>query len=90
VEVSEVVFNVSPNNVAQLDVFISGPGPAVDPNQSINIDSNTGADGSVRSFQWIKRDILAGSTQTVNIDFAMGLQGELETPDFVLQRLTCN
>ena len=76
VEVSAVIWAVTPKNVAQLNVFINGAGQPVDPNQFINIDSTTtGPFASAHTYQWMKRGIPAGSTQTVNIDFTMFLKG---------------
>jgi len=57
-------------------VFIDGPGESVDPNQFVNIDSTTtGPLASAHTFQWMKRGIPAGSTQTVNIDFTVFRKG---------------
>jgi len=72
VEVSATIFAVSPGNAAQMDVNIAGTGPAVDPASFVNLYSTTtGPLASVHTFQWMKRKIPAGSTQTVNILFTM-------------------
>jgi hypothetical protein len=80
VEVSATVFTLSPGDVAQVDVDVKGPGQAVDPNSFVNIDSTTtGPLASVRTFQWMKRGIPAGSTQTVNIFFSLFGKGSAST-----------
>jgi hypothetical protein len=72
VEVSATIWALNPGSVAQLDVNVKGPGQAVDPNSFINVDSTTtGPLASVHTFQWMKRGIPAGSTQTINIFFTL-------------------
>jgi len=76
VEVSATIFAISPGNAAQMDVNITGTGPAVDPASFVNVDSTTtGPLASVHTFQWMKRKIPAGSAQTVNILFTMLKKG---------------
>jgi hypothetical protein len=76
VEVSAGIWALTSNNVAQMVVFIDGPGEPIDPNQFINIDSTTtGPLASAHTFQSMKRGIPAGSTQTVNIDFTVFRRG---------------
>ena len=75
VEVSAGFWNVSASSVAQMFVKISGPGAAVDPNSFVNVSTNTGNLADAATYQFMKRQIPAGSSQTVNIYFEMGLQG---------------
>lgn len=75
VEVSAGFWNVSASSVAQMFVKISGPGAALDPNSFVNVSTNTGSLAEAATFQFMKRQIPAGSSQTVNIYFEMGLQG---------------
>jgi len=83
VEVSATIWMVTPGTVAQMDVNIAGPGQAVDPNSLVNIDSTTtGPLATVHTFQWMKRGIPAGSTQTVNIYFSVGLKGDSANTGF--------
>jgi hypothetical protein len=77
VEASATIWMVTAGTVAQAVVNITGPGAAVDPNSLVNIDStNTGPLATAHTFQWMKRGIRAGSTQTVNIFFKVGLKGD--------------
>ena len=75
VEVSAGIWAVSPSNVAQMFLKISGPGAALDPNSVVNVSNNTGPLADAATFQFMKRQIPAGSTQTVNIHFQMGFNG---------------
>lgn len=75
VDVSAGIWAVSPSNVAQMFLNISGPGTALDPNSVVNVSNNTGPLADAATFQFIKRQIPAGSTQTVNIYFQMGFNG---------------
>lgn len=76
VEISNIIFSITPNSVAKYDVIISGSGQSVAPSQVVNMDStNTGGLGSVRTMQFMKQGIPAGSTQTIDIGFFMGSQG---------------
>lgn len=75
VDVSAGIWNVSPSSVAQIFIKISGPGAAVDPNSFVNVSVNTGPLAEAATFQFMKRQIPAGSSQTVNIYFKVGLQG---------------
>ena len=75
VDVSAGIWNVSPSSVAQIFIKISGPGAAVDPNSLVNVSVNTGPLAEAATFQFMKRQIAAGSSQTVNIYFKVGLQG---------------
>jgi len=77
VEVSAGIWMVTAGTVAQMDVFVNGPGQAVDPNSFINVDStNTGPLATAHTFQWMKKGIPAGSTQTVNVYFSVGVKGD--------------
>jgi len=82
VDVSAGIWNVSASSVAQIFVKISGPGAAVDPNSFVNVSVNTGTLGEAATFQFMKRQIPAGSSQTVNIYFEMGLQGATANTGF--------
>ena len=54
VEVSATIWALSLGNVAQVDVNVTGPGQAVDPNSLVNIDSTTtGPLATAHTFQWI-------------------------------------
>ena len=75
VDVSAGIWNVSPSSVAQILMKISGPGAAVDPNSFVNVSVNTSPLAEAATFQFMKRQIPAGSSQTVNIYFKVGLQG---------------
>jgi len=75
VDVSAGIWNVSPSSVAQIYIKISGPGAAVDPNSLVNVSVNNGPLAGAATFQFMKRQIPAGSSQTVNIYFKVGLQG---------------
>ena len=72
VEVSALFFNVAQNTDSAIDVVINGTGSAVFPSADPATESTTttalpGAD--THTFQWMKTQIPAGSTQIVNIDF---------------------
>lgn len=75
VEVSAGVWSVSPSNVAQLFLSITGPGATLDPNSVVNISTNSSSLANSANFQFMKRQIPAGSTQRVNIYFQMGFRG---------------
>jgi hypothetical protein len=82
VDVSAGIWNVSASSVAQIFVKISGPGAAVDPNSFVNVSVNTRTLGEAATFQFMKRQIPAGSSQTVNIYFEMGLRGATANTGF--------
>ena len=72
VEVSSQFWAIGAGNVAQANVTVSGAGLTVDPSSSVNVDStSTGSLASVRTFQWMIRNVPAGSTQTVGINFGV-------------------
>lgn len=70
VTVSSQFWAIGAGNVARMNLSISGAGAAVDPAALVNVDSTTTVGlASVRTFQWMKRNIPAGSAETVNIQF---------------------
>jgi hypothetical protein len=76
VEVSAQIANVSPDNAADIDVNVTGPGQTVLPNNFVSVDSTTdGRLNNVHTFQWVRGRIPAGSTQKVNILFAADERG---------------
>ena len=82
VDVSAGIWHVSPSSVAQMFLNISGPGAALDPNSVVNVSVNTGPQAEAAAFQFMKRQIPAGSRQTVNIYFQTGLQGSSANTGF--------
>ena len=82
VNVSAGIWHVSPSSVAQMFLNISGPGAPLDPNSVVNVSVNTGPLAEAATFQFMKRQIPAGSRQTVNIFFQMGLQGATANTGF--------
>ena len=82
VDVSAGIWNVSPSSVAQMFLNISGPGAALDPNSFVNVSVNTGHLAEAATFQFMKRQIPAGSRQTVNINFQTGLRGATASTGF--------
>lgn len=60
------------DNAAALKVVISGPGTAVAPNAIVQVASAADALWySTHSFQWMKRNIPAGTTATVTVQLGM-------------------
>ena len=51
VEVSAVIWAVTPSNVAQMFLNISGHGAALDPNSVANVSTNTGSLADTATFQ---------------------------------------
>ena len=69
--VSSQFSNLDPGTAAQVNVTIVGTGGPVLPTTLVNVDSNSSPapTSSAHTFQWIKKDIPAGSAQTVNVQF---------------------
>jgi hypothetical protein len=90
VEVSAQISAVSWNNSADIDVDVTGPGQAVQPHNFVSVDSTTdGPLADVHTFQWMKRGIPAGSTQTVNILSQPTCKVVLLVQDSVPQQFSC-
>jgi hypothetical protein len=64
--------DLEPDNAAAVKVIISGPGTAVAPSAIVLVASTEHALWySTHSFQWMKRNIPAGTTATVTVQLGM-------------------
>ena len=59
-------------DVGQMNLTITGPG-TLGPANFVNVSTNSLASSNTHSMQWVKRNVPAGSTVTITVQFSIGL-----------------